>query len=101
MCQSLPGASCLKGMKGPCVSRHYKNPGEVVGEDAIPVMVETAGLKRSQREFKDWHHLAGLETLKKAQDTLFLKIQAGVGETQHVGDVSTMRSPQKTSATME
>lgn len=52
-----------------------ERPEEPIGEGVTSVSVEGPELKGSWKEIEAWHHVSGLEILKKTQEKLFVKMQ--------------------------
>lgn len=58
---------------------------KAISKDGVLVAVKCPGLKRSWAEVKSWHHGAGSESLKRAQEKLH--------STAVLGDPSTLKIP--------
>lgn len=72
---------------------------KAISKDGVSVAVKGPGLKRSWAEVKAWHHGAGSESLKRAQEKLLMKTQHSCpGRPQHFEDTSTKRQPSRTAA---
>lgn len=95
MCKSISNGTGFEDMRGHGEQlATLRGQGRPLVEGVVLVAVEVPTSKGSWREVGGWHHVAGSESLKRAQQKLLAKAHPEFqGRPQHIRDPSAMGWP--------